>query len=302
MILSMGEILFDVFPKGRRLGGAPFNFAFHLHRLNGPVRFLSRIGDDAEGRDILAFLRDQGFPTGDLQVDRDHPTGRVTVTLDAAGSARFDILTGMAYDALATTPAIERFVADDCRLIYFGSLIQRTARGARTAQRILARRSAGTRCLFDVNLRPGCYTAEILRDSLQAAEVVKLNEEELATLAEMNVIGGDTASRVAALQERFAIEMVALTRGAAGSSLFCGTDRYDAPPPTDIAVRDTVGAGDAFAAALAMGVLASWPPERILARAGRLAAAICGIDGAVPSDPAFYDRFRSWKTRGRDHG
>lgn len=302
MILSIGEILFDMFPRGRRLGGAPFNFAFHLHHLDGPVRFLSRIGDDAEGRAILGFLEAQGFPTGDLQLDRVNPTGRVAVTLDEAGSPQFDILTGMAYDALEPTPAIAAYVAGGCRLVYFGSLIQRTRRGAGTVQRILAQRSAGTQCLFDVNLRPGCYTAGILRDSLRAADVLKLNAEELARLGAMEALEGGVDDRVAALQERFAIETVALTRGAEGSSLFVGGTRYDAQPPAEVVVKDTVGAGDAFAAVLAMGVLRSWPAARTLARATRLAAAICGIDGAVPSDPAFYDRFRPWPNEGKDHG
>ena len=298
----MGEILFDMFPHGRRLGGAPFNFAFHLHHLDGPVRFMSRIGDDDEGRAILAFLEAQGFPTGDLQLDPVNPTGRVAVTLDAADSPQFDILPGMAYDALESTAAIADYVAEGCRLIYFGSLIQRTPRGARTVQRILAQRSAGAKCLFDVNLRPGCYTADTLRDSLRTADVVKLNEEELARLGAMEAIEGGLDGRVAALQERFAIETVAITRGAEGSSLFVGDTRYDAQPPAEIFVKDTVGAGDAFAAVLAMGLLGAWPAERILARATRLAAAICGIDGAVPSDPTFYDRFRPWATEGKDNG
>jgi fructokinase len=302
LILSIGEILFDLFPRGRRLGGAPFNFAFHVNRLGGSVRFLSRIGDDAEGRAILAFLEDQQFPSGDLQVDRENPTGRVDVTLDAAGSPRFDILPDMAYDALVATPAIERFVSEDCRLIYFGSLIQRTPRGARTVRRILERRPPGTKCLFDVNLRPGCFSAAQLRDSLQDADFLKLNEEELATLAGMNAIGGPAEDQVAALRERFAIEKVALTRGPQGSSLFDGHARHDAAPPADVVVKDTVGAGDAFAAVLALGILARWPAARTLAAANRLAAAICGIAGAVPADPSFYDPLREMLIEGRDHG
>lgn len=298
----MGEILFDVFPQGRRLGGAPFNFACHVHGLGGSVRFLSRIGDDPAGREIMASLQSRRFPTGDLQVDPQKPTGRVEVSLDAEGRPRFAILTGVAYDALVSTPAIEDFAASDCRLIYFGSLIQRTDQGARTVRRILDCRTAGTKCLFDVNLRPGCYNETILHDSLPETDVLKVNEDELATLAGMHALGGATEDQVAALQERFAIEMVALTRGPRGSSLFAGGTRHDVQPPGNIHVTDTVGAGDAFAAVLAMGVLGAWPPGRILTTANRLAAAVCGIEGAVPANPAFYDPLRPSLSEGKADG
>lgn len=303
MILSIGEILFDMFPRGRRLGGAAFNFAFHIHRLDGPVRFLSRIGDDPEGRAIRNFLEAQRFPAADLQLDRHKPTGRVTVALDEAGGPSFDILPGVAYDDITTTASIERFVAQDCRLIYFGSLVQRTANGARTVRRILGRRRPRTKCLFDVNLRPGCFHADILEDALHETDVLKLNEDELATLARMNAMGGGTEDKVAALRQRFAIELVALTRGERGSSLFSDHGRHDFQPSGAVAVKDTVGAGDAFAAMLAIGYLRAWPAERMLTAANRLAAAICGVQGAVPADPAFYDGLREALTLEKgDHG
>ncbi len=222
LILSIGEILFDMLPEGRRLGGAAFNFAYHLHRLDGPVRFLSRIGKDPEGREILDFLDQRQFPVDDLQLDTNSPTGRVKVTLDERGTPRFDILPGVAYDFITSTPSIERFVAEDCRLIYFGSLIQRTPQAARTVRQILHRRSPRTKCLFDVNLRPGCFDTDSLDYSLQETDILKLNDEELATLAAMQTISGNTATKVAAIMARFNIEVVALTRAERGSCLFTG--------------------------------------------------------------------------------
>ena len=302
LILSIGEILFDMLPEGRRLGGAAFNFAYHLHRLDGPVRFLSRIGKDPEGREILDFLDQQQFPVDDLQQDTNHPTGRVKVTLDERGTPRFDILPGMAYDFITSTPSIERFVAEDCQLIYFGSLIQRTASAARTLNRILHRRSPLAKCLFDVNLRPGCFDADSLNYSLRETDILKLNDEELSTLAAMNAISGDTADKVAAIMARFNIDMVALTRAERGSSLFTGEDRHDIQPTHAVQIKDTVGAGDAFAAMLAIGYMHNWPAERTLASANRLATKVCGIEGAIPGDPSFYKRLREALENGSDDG
>jgi fructokinase len=292
LILAIGEILFDMFPQGRRLGGAAFNFAYHIHRLDGPVRFVSRIGNDPEGQAIEKFLTAQHFPRDDLQRDPVHPTGRVRVTLDDQGSPRFEILTGAAYDFITTTPSLLRFVAQDCRLIYFGSLIQRTAQGARTVRAILRQRGLRTKCLFDVNLRPECYTDEILTTSLRETDLLKLSQEELDVVAARQSLEGPTADRVAGLMERFDIEMVALTRGARGSSLFTGGARHDIEPRSGIAMKDTVGAGDAFAAMLAIGYGHGWPAERTLSLADRFATAVCGIEGAVPSEARFYEPFR----------
>jgi fructokinase len=301
LILAIGEILFDMFPAGRRLGGAAFNFAYHIHQLDGPLRFLSRIGDDPEGQTIERFLTAQHFPRDDLQRDAVHPTGQVRVTLDAGGSPRFEILSGAAYDFITPTPAIARFVAQDCRLIYFGSLIQRTAQGARTVRAILRQRAPRVKCLFDVNLRPDCYTDEILAVSLGETDLLKLSQEELDVLSAMQGLRGPTADRVAGLMARFNIEMVALTRGAQGSCLFTGDARHDIHPRDNIAIKDAVGAGDAFAAMLAIGYLRGWPAARILSLADRFATAVCGIEGAVPTEARFYEPFRQALALGSGH-
>jgi fructokinase len=301
LILVIGEVLFDIFPEGRRLGGAAFNVAYHLHHLNGPLRFLSRIGQDAEGRAIREFLDRHAFPQDDLQLDPERPSGRVTVSLDTAGTPRFEIVPGVAYDAITATPALEAFVAEDCRLIYFGSLIQRTPQGAAAVEQILKRRSPRVKCLFDVNLRPGCFNAGVIAKSLGATDILKLNDEELSRLAEMEDITGDTGTQVAVLARRYGIEMVALTRAERGSSLFVGEKHFDSTPRQAVSVKDTVGAGDAFAAMLALGYLYNWTPERVLSAASMLAEAVCGIEGAVPVDAGFYDRIREVLKSGEAH-
>ena len=263
---------------------------------------MSRIGKDPEGQSIEKFLAAQHFPRDDLQRDPVHPTGRVRVRLDDQGSPRFEILTGAAYDFITTTPSILRFVAHDCRLIYFGSLVQRTAQGARTVRTILQQRGPRAKCLFDVNLRPDCYTDEILTASLRETDLLKLSQEELDILAAMQGLTGPTADRVAGLMARFDIEMVALTRGAEGSCLFTGDARHDIRPRDTIAVKDTVGAGDAFAAMLAIGYGHGWPAERTLSLANEFAAAVCGVAGAVPTEARFYEPFQRELALERNNG
>jgi fructokinase len=302
LILSIGEILFDVFPEVRRLGGAPFNFAYHLHCLDIPVRFLSRIGSDSEGQAIVDFLETNAFPTSDLQIDTNHPTGRVKVALDGERGPHFQILPDMACDYVIPTPSIERYVAEECRLIYFGSLIQRTPDAARTVHRLLQLRSPGVRCLYDVNLRPGCFDADILERSLHQTDILKLNENEITVLADMKTIRGDTSAVAKALMTRYAIEMVVVTSAEQGSRMFTSESQHHIQPPCNIRIKDTVGAGDAYAAMLAIGYLRDWPPERILSAAQSLATAVCRISGAVPTDRAFYNFLGKVMSNGDRHG
>jgi fructokinase len=302
MIFSIGEILFDLLPEGRRLGGAPFNFAYHLHGLNVPVRFLSRVGNDPEGQAIVDFLKANAFPTGDLQIDAEHPTGRVEVVLDGEGGSQYDILPDRAYDFIVATPSIERYVAQECRLIYFGSLIQRTPYAARTVHRLLQGRSPDTRCLYDVNLRPGCFDEAILESSLHETDILKLNEDEIMTLAAMKTIHGDTVAMAKTIISRYDIEMVVVTSAEQGSRIFTRDSQHRISPSGEVPIADTVGAGDAFAAMLAIGLIRQWPPERILSAAQALASAVCGISGAVPTDRMFYDDFNELMSTGEDHG
>lgn len=302
MILSIGEILFDIFPEGRRLGGAPFNFAYHLHCLNIPVRFLGRIGSDPEGQDIVDFLKASVFPTDDLQIDAEHPTGRVEVTIDAQKGPQFNILTDMAYDYITATPSIEQYVAQNCRLIYFGSLIQRTPHAARIVRRLLQQRSPRARCLYDVNLRPDCFDADVLEFSLHETDILKLNEDEITALAAMKTMRGDTVAIANTLMSRYDIEMVVLTSAEQGSRIFTSDSQHHIEPSRDVQIADTVGAGDAYAAMLAIGILRQWPPEQILSAAQSLATAVCGISGAVPTHRAFYNFLDELMSSGDNHG
>jgi len=292
MILSIGEILFDVFPQYRRVGGAPFNFAYHAQGLGLPVRFVSRVGKDEPGWEIMSLLAKAGFRSRDIQIDPDHPTGAVNVELDDQGVPTFSILENRAYDQLAFNERIEAILEEGPRLIYFGSLIQRTENGFSTLHGILAERPPGSQCLYDMNLRPGCVHRRIVEESLQAADILKINEEELETSAALLNIASTGPDAVEALIHRFGLDMVALTRGADGSELYVGRDRFGTAAPKPAEVADTVGAGDAYTAMLAAGVLNGWPPEQILSAAARFSSRVCTIEGAIPEDFTFYEDFR----------
>jgi len=292
MILSIGEILYDVFPDRRRLGGAPFNVAFHLMRLGFPVRFVSSVGADDAGRGILRYLEDAGFNAEDIAIDPDHETGWVRVRLDDKGSPSFHIIPDVAYDTITGDAHLTAMVENAPELIYFGSLIQRTDAGFRNLHDILDRRRSGTRLFYDMNLREGCRRANIIEASLSRVDILKLSDEELDTSARLLGIPGRGDALAHTLMNRFDIPVMALTRGAAGSTLFMDGRRYEAAPASDIRVVDTVGAGDAYAAMLAAGILDGKPPDTIISEAARFSGRICTIGGAIPGDRRFYDEFR----------
>ncbi|MEJ2640353.1 MAG: PfkB family carbohydrate kinase [Desulfosarcinaceae bacterium] len=284
MIIVFGEILLDIFPDYTRIGGAPFNFAFHLHRLGVPVRFVSRVGRDENGEKIQTFLKTQGFPAADLQIDDDRPTGTVQVTLDSGGSPEFDIRADVAYDNIDLAPLTESLAARPPKLFYFGTLAQRTLAAHQRLLSVLGTLSAQTACFYDINLRQGAEDPDIVGASLERSRILKLSEEELHWLQHHFGAPGDMEACLAWLHKRYDLELIALTFGAEGSllSTTAGITRGGPAPVT--AVVDAVGAGDAYAALLAYGYLQKWPLSQILERATAFAAEICRLPGAVPTD------------------
>lgn len=289
MILAIGEILFDIFPGYKRLGGAPFNFAFHLKNIGIPVCFISRIGNDTEGGEIIKQLKKYGFEIKNIQIDDKHRTGKVIVRLDGKGVPDFDILTDVAYDYIEFNSEITSLVNENIKLVYFGSLAQRSEYGFKSIQRILSQRHPGTKSLYDVNLRPNCFSMPVITESLKQCDVVKLNNEELRILKEMFVFKKSDLAFIKYLLIKYNIEMLSLTRGSDGSELFTVDQHYriKSGPLKDVA--DTVGAGDAYTAILSIGYMNNWPPERILEQATEFAARICRQKGAIPADSGFYN-------------
>lgn len=288
MVVVVGEILIDLFEAGWRVGGAPFNFAFHLEQLGEPVRFVSRIGDDDHGSRILDLLGRHGFPAGDIQIDRDHPTGTVEVELDDGGVPQYDIRTDVAYDYI-DLDSLHLPDANAVRLVYLGTLVQRTDRGCGQVGRFLSRQPPRAECFCDINLRPPHINPDAVKTCLEASDILKLGDGELKALQERFPGPAQDESYLTWLMARFHIDTLALTLGAAGSLLYRQGQVVRSGPAAGPEVVDTVGAGDAYAAVLALGCLKRLAPRRTVALAAAFAAQICGIRGAIPADPAIYE-------------
>ncbi len=291
MILAIGEILFDHFPGYRRIGGAPLNFSYHLNKLGYSARLVTRVGDDPEGRELEKLLLNSGFKGGDLQIDSEHRTGAVNVSIDPKGVPVFDILPDVAFDYLEIDGTVRSILLQGPELVYYGTLIQRTSRGRRFVEEIFSSTDENVKFLCDLNLRPRCYLPEVVERSLVKADVLKLNEEELATITALLGMesSGDDPCRY--IMETFGIEMIALTMGEGGSEIHDRQGNYSAGPAGGTVVIDTVGAGDAYSSILAIGYMDGWHPEKILSIASRFSAAICGIEGALPEADLFYSEF-----------
>ncbi|MFN2351489.1 MAG: PfkB family carbohydrate kinase [Kiritimatiellia bacterium] len=288
-VAGVGEVLWDMLPSGRRLGGAPANFACHAAALGARGALVSAVGDDADGADILRELTEFGVDVTQVQKDARHATGLVRVSLDAVGKPTYAIELERAWDFLQWTPTLGEFLSG-LQALCFGSLGRRHAVASATIARCL--QSVPDWCLrvCDINLRQDFYNRQILEDSLRAADVLKINDEELPVLAGVFNLSGDEAAQMKSLLQRFDLRLLALTRGSRGSLLLDATGR-DFRPADPAHVVDTVGAGDAFNAALTLGLLQGLTLAEIHRRAGRLAAYVCSQPGAVPALPAgFWER------------
>ncbi len=291
MILSIGEILFDHFTDYQRVGGAPFNFSCHLKKLGFPVRLVTRVGEDPEGRKLKTLLLEYGFDEGDLQVDQKHRTGMVNVSVDGAGVPVFDIVPDVAFDHLEADEAVRSILDQGPGLIYYGTLIQRTSQGRRFMQNVFSYAKENVRFLCDLNLRPRCYLPEVVEESLARADVLKLNEEEMAAIISLLGESYPVDDQCRYIMDRYGIELLALTRGEKGSEIHDQEGSYSIGPIEGLVVEDTVGAGDAYASILAIGYLGGWHPERILPVASRFSAEICGVKGALPDTDLFYSEY-----------
>jgi fructokinase len=293
VILVIGEILFDLFPNYNRLGGAPFNFAYHLKKFGFDVRFVSKIGMDDAGKEILHKLELARFNLDDIQIDEVHPTGSVNVQLDESGTPQFDIIPEVAYDYIEFIPEYHSNLIEAAEMIYFGSLIQRSKAGCANLQTFIAHKSSETLNFYDINLRPACYNNAVIEKSLLAADILKLNTDELGQLKKMLSSKLSNDDFINHLMETHSICAVSLTKGESGSDLFTDQGRFGSKPAEAIAVVDSVGAGDAYAAMLAAGLLKKWQPEEILERASLFASRVCEIKGAIPDSASFYEPLKT---------
>lgn len=292
-VIGLGEALFDCLPEGRKLGGAPANFAYHVSQfgLNGCA--ISAIGDDELGREIVDTFKN--VKLNHILPVVEQPTGTVQVTLDEKGVPQYEICLGVAWDNIPLTEEMLK-VAKNAQAICFGSLAQRSERSRQTIQSFLDAAPADALRVFDINLRQRWYTAEIIAESLSRANVLKINDEELDVVATMLLGVSTTPGKLIAedaeltrticrqLIAKYHLNMLILTCGAIGSYVFTAEEEsYVATPKVKVA--DTVGAGDSFTATFVAQILLGKPMREAHERAVAVSAFVCTQNGAMPILP-----------------
>jgi len=281
IVVGLGELLWDLLPAGKQLGGAPANFAYITSLLGDDGIPASRLGQDARGAEAIRRLGELALPTEFIQRDADHPTGTVKVEVDSSGQPRFEISKAVAWDFLDWTPQWQK-LAQQADAVCFGSLAQRSERSRSTIRSfLLASRPSAAR-VFDVNFRQHFYTAQVFAESMKLATVVKLNHEELPRIMRLFELEHrseeDSARRLLSLYE---LKLVCLTRGD-GGSILVSADETNEHPGFKVKVADTVGAGDAFTAALVHGYLRGTALMQINETANRVGAWVASQSGATP--------------------
>ncbi len=283
--VGIGELLWDVFPTGKQLGGAPANFAYICNPLGNRGIPASGAGTDKLGEEALAWLEQLGLTAEFVQRDDIHPTGAVRVQVDDQGQPAFQIAENVAWDCLEWTAAWQQ-LAVDADAICFGTLAQRSSQSQRTIRSFLQAARHNAIRIFDVNLRQNFYSVEIIAESMRLAKVVKLNHEELPIV--MRLLGCshrravDSARRLLA---EFDLNLVCVTRGNSGSILISASECNE-HSGFKVKVADTVGAGDAFTAGLAHGLLRGRPLAEVNDLANRCGAWVASQRGAMPAAPA----------------
>ena len=277
IIVGIGEILWDMLPSGKALGGAPANFAYHAGRLGEEGWAVSAVGDDALGREILDLVKSKGLRN--LIAVTDKPTGTVQVELDDRGVPAYSIMEDVAWDNIPFTPEMEE-LAKRADAVCFGSLVQRMNSRSSVMRFIRAMRPDALK-VFDINLRQHYYSCEVIVESLMLADILKINDEEIRIVAGMLGLSDDAVTACRELIGSFGLRLVILTKGPEGSEVITA-DKVIPQGVDDVEIVDTVGAGDSFTAAFTVAYLRG----DTLAEAQRLASAtasyVCSRKGAMP--------------------
>jgi fructokinase len=281
LIVGIGELLWDVLPGNKHLGGAPANFIYHSSQLGSRAALISRIGNDELGSETLASYAQLGLDTSHIQIDTNHKTGTVEVEVDSDGQPTFNIMENSAWDFIAFNPQACSLVRN-ADMLYFGSLAQRSKESRRSIVKYLKTASAHTIKLFDVNLRADYYTTEIIRDGLVAANIVKLNEDELDIVLDMLTHADKNGKyTVADMIDEYEINLLCITMGSRGCELKTAYETV-IHRGMEVEVKDTIGAGDAFTAAVAINYLAGKSLEKIAYAANLLGSYVASQRGATP--------------------
>lgn len=284
IVVGMGEALWDVLPEGKKIGGAPANFAYHVSQFGLPSQVVSAVGNDPLGREIVENFTSKGL--NHLIEEVPYPTGTVQVEIDPAGIPQYDIKENVAWDNIPYTARLEA-LAGQTRAVCFGSLAQRNVVSRDTINRFLDAmpQTADSLVVFDVNLRQGFYTKEILCNSMKRCNILKINDEELVTVSRMfGYPGIDLQDKCWILLGKYNLRMLILTCGINGSYVFTPGNVSFQPTPK-VEVADTVGAGDSFTAAFIASLLKGKSVAEAHALAVRTSAFVCTRKGAMPELP-----------------
>ena len=283
IVVGIGEILWDVFPEWRRMGGAPVNFAYMCNQMGARGIPVSCIGRDEAGSDMLIAVTTLGLESGYIQECATAPTGSVNVTLDHHQKPTYEIRRDVAWDLIVLSEKLQR-LAPNVDAVCFGTLAQREEISKSAIQTFVKMSPDIALKIFDVNLRQNFFSKQVIESSLELANVLKVSDEELPVLASMFQLKGEVFDKIRQLQDRFNLRLVAYTRGADGSMLVTRDDVVDHPGFKPNAI-DTVGAGDSYTATICMGLLRQLPLDVVINHASRVAAFVCEQEGATPVLP-----------------
>ena len=247
IIVALGELLWDLLPGGKVLGGAPANFIFRINSFGDSGQLITRIGNDLLGKEALAVVRNLNLSDDNIQIDQVFPTGTVDIVLDEKGIPDYTIHKEVAYDYLELTAA-SMALARQANCICFGSLIQRSGRARETIRRLIREADHAIR-FFDINLRKDCYSSEVITESLKLTNILKINDEELFSLKKMFRLQSESLKDLSAeLIEKFDLEIILVTLGEKGAFVVAKTGDYHYDPGYRVKLGDTVGSGDACSA------------------------------------------------------
>lgn len=288
-ITAFGEILFDVYPGVRTLGGAPFNFIYHIKKLTGEGNFISTVGDDDLGKEILNFLKSNAISSNYVAIDKHHSSGVANANLDENKVPHWEIKLNCAYDFIEASDKMINLIEEETDCLYFGTLVQRSAVSRNTLNTLLGEK---IKYFCDLNFRQNFYNIDVINTSLNTAHILKLNNDELKIVNELLLKQNyDEVNLAEVLSDKYNIELVCITLGDKGAILYRNgaVDHYKAEVEK---VIDTVGAGDAYASILCLGYLYGWDISKVNRIASEFAAAIVQIKGALPKDEGIYEMFK----------
>ncbi|MBR3092789.1 MAG: carbohydrate kinase [Bacteroidaceae bacterium] len=284
-VVGLGEVLWDVLPEGKKLGGAPANFAYHAGQFlgNNNTIAISALGEDRLADETIEALREHGL--NDLLPRVPYPTGTVQVTLDEQGIPTYDIKENVAWDNIPFDKDIEE-IARSCRAVCFGSLAQRNVVSRETIHKFLDATPDDCLKIFDINLRQQFYTKEIIKESIQRCNILKINDEELVLIGRMfGYPGLDIENKCWLILGKYNLDMLVLTCGTNGSYVFSPGHMSFQPTPK-VEVADTVGAGDSFTGSFCAAILNGKSVDEAHKKAVQVSAFVCTQNGAMPVLPA----------------